>query len=171
MSKMTTGKVRLSYANLFEAKSVNNSDPKFSVSLIIPKKDKATIAKIEAAIKEAIEEGKSKKFGGVIPKKLKTPLRDGDEERDDEAYANSFFINANSNQRPIIVDEDKNEIIDKEEVYSGCYAKAIITFYPYDFNGTKGIGCGIQAVMKVADGDRLGGGGVSLDDFDDDDTL
>lgn len=172
MSKTVTGEVRLSYAHVWEAKaSAENAEPKYSVSLIIPKKDKKTIEKIEAAIKEALEEGKSKKFGGSIPKKRKIPLRDGDEEREDDAYAGSMFINCNSKERPLIIDSDKEEILDKNEVYSGCYAKVSLSFYPYDFNGTKGIGCGLRAIMKTRDGEPLGGSRASADEFDDEDEL
>jgi len=106
MSKLTKVVVpgRLSYTNLFEPKSINGSDPKYSVSLIIPKSDKQTISKIQKAIEEAKKEGLSK-FGGKMPANLKTPLRDGDIDRpDDPAYANSYFINTNSKDAPQIVD-------------------------------------------------------------------
>ena len=96
-TKVVTGVVRLSYANVWEPASINGSNPKYSVSLIIPKSDKQTLDAINAAVDAAIKEGVAK-FGGKIPNKaaLKLPLRDGDTERDDEAYKNSFFVNANS---------------------------------------------------------------------------
>lgn len=123
-TKVVTGQVRLSYANVWEPQSINGSEPKYSVSIIIPKSDKATIAKIQAAIDAAIQSGIGK-FGGKMPNKssLKLPLRDGDAERTDEAYQNAFFVNANSKAAPQIVDSDLNRIIDKAEVYSGCYAR------------------------------------------------
>ena len=138
-TRVITGEVRLSYANLFEAKSIQGSKPKYSVSLIIPKSDKATLAKIEAAIDAAIEAGTAK-FGGKRPNKaaLKLPLRDGDTERDDEAYANSMFVNANSTTPPQVVDESLAPILDRSQVYSGCYARASITFYAFNTNGNKG---------------------------------
>ena len=121
-TKVVTGLVRLSYANVWEPKAATEGAvPKYSVSLIIPKSDTETIAKINAAIDAAIEEGIGK-FGGKKPNKaaLKTPLRDGDIEReDDEAYANAYFINANSTTAPGIVDADRQPIIDRSEVYSG----------------------------------------------------
>ena len=44
-------------------------------------------------------------------KVLKTPLRDGNLERpDDPAYANSYFINANSATAPGIVDAERQPI-------------------------------------------------------------
>ena len=99
-TKVVTGMVRFSYANVWEPKSINGSDEKYSVSLIIPKTDKKTIAQIEAAVEAAKQEGKAK-FGGKIPANLKLPLRDGDIDRpEDEAYKNSYFVNANSKERP-----------------------------------------------------------------------
>ena len=95
---------RLSYAHLWEPDSINGSEPKYSVSCIIDKNDKETIAKIKKAIEIAKDEGKGK-WGGKIPANLKTPLRDGDIDRpEDEAYADSMFLNANSKQAPQIVD-------------------------------------------------------------------
>ena len=118
--KVVTGKVRFSYANVWEPKSVNGSDPKYSISLIIPKSDEKTIKKIKTAIEGAKKEGIAK-LGGKIPANLKTPLRDGDTDRpDDEAYANSYFVNANSFVKPGIVDRNVEPILDQTEFYSGC---------------------------------------------------
>ena len=164
-TRVVTGEVRLSYANLFEAKSIQGSKLKYSVSLIIPKSDKATLAKIEAAIDAAIEAGTAK-FGGKRPNKaaLKLPLRDGDTERDDEAYANSMFVNANSTTPPQVVDESLAPILDRSQVYSGCYGRASITFYAFNTNGNKGIACGLGNVQKLRDGEPLGGGHVSAEE-------
>ena len=170
-NKVITGKVRFSYANVFEPKSINGSDPKYSVSLIIPKEDKATIDKIKAAIEVAKKEGISK-LGGKIPANLKTPLRDGDIDRpDDPAYANSYFVNANSTIRPGIVDANLQPIIDSTEFYSGCYGRASIVFYAYNANGNKGIACGLQNLQKLEDGEPLGGRSRAEDDFGIDDIL
>lgn len=171
-TKVVTGKnTRFSYCNVFEPKSINGSKEKYSVSLIIPKDDTETINKIKAAIKAAYEEGESKLkgTGKSVPslKALKTPLRDGDLERpDDEAYANSYFVNANATQKPGVFDGLKNEITDEEEVYSGCYGRASISFYAYNAQGNKGIACGLNAIQKLKDGEPLGGRGNTKDDFD-----
>src|SRR5690242_5829927 len=123
-TKVITGKVRFSYLNVFKPASINGGDPKYSVALLIPKSDKETLAKIKNAIYAAYEQGKDQ-LKGVTLAKLKTPLRDGDEERpDDEAYAGHYFINANSNKRPQIVDKNLEEIIDQADLYSGCYGRA-----------------------------------------------
>ena len=126
-TKVVTGTVRLSYANVWEPKSINGGTEKYSVSLIIPKSDKKTIDAINAAVDAAIEEGIAK-FGGKKPNKaaIKLPLRDGDTERDDEAYADSYFINANSLTPPQIIDQSVNPIMNRSEIYSGVYARVSI---------------------------------------------
>lgn len=168
-TKVVTGIVRLSYANVWEATSINGGTPKYSVSLIIPKSDTKTIDAINAAVDAAIKEGASK-FGGKIPNKaaLKLPLRDGDTERDDEAYKNSFFVNANSTTAPQIVDRAVQPILDRAEVYSGCYARVSINFYAFNSNGNRGIACGLGNIQKVSDGDPLGGRSSAADDFSSD---
>lgn len=174
-TKIVTGIVRLSYANVWEAKSINGGTPKFSVSLIIPKSDTKTIAAINAAVDAAIEEGKGK-FGGKIPNKaaLKLPLRDGDTERDDEAYQDSYFVNANSTTAPQIVDRSVQPILERSEVYSGVYARVSLNFYAFNSNGNRGIACGLGNIQKVKDGEPLGGKTSASDDFtteEDDDFL
>lgn len=174
-TKVITGvNTRWSYANVWEAKSINGGAPKFSVSLIIPKSDTKTIEKIKAAIQAAYEEGESKLKGNgkTVPalSVLKTPLRDGDLERpDDEVYANSYFVNANSGTAPGIVDADRQPIIDHSEVYSGVYGRASINFYAFNSNGNKGIACGLNNLQKMRDGEPLGGKTRAEDDFADDD--
>ena len=165
-TKVVTGIVRLSYANVWEPASINGSKPKYSVSLIIPKGDTKTIADINAAIDAAIQEGAAK-FGGKIPNKaaLKLPLRDGDIECDDEAYKGSYFVNANSTTAPEVVDRSLQRILDRNEVYSGCYARVSINFYAFNSNGNRGIACGLGNIQKVRDGEPLGGKTSAADDF------
>lgn len=179
-TKVITGvNTRWSYVNAWEAKSINGGTPKYSVSLIIPKSDAKTIEKIKAAIQAAYEEGqgKLKGSGKTVPtlSVLKVPLRDGDEERpDDETYAGSYFVNANSATAPGVVDADRNPILDRSEVYSGVYGRASINFYAFNSNGNKGIACGLNNLQKIRDGEPLGGKSRAEDDFaseDDEDFL
>lgn len=170
MKVITGPNTRWSYANVWEPKSINGGAPKYSVSLIIPKSDKTTVDKINAAIKAAYEEGQSKLKGNgrSVPalSAIKTPLRDGDLERpDDEAYANSYFINANSPSAPGIVDVDRNTIIERSEVYSGVYGRVSISLYAFNSNGNKGIACGLNNLQKIRDGEPLGGKSRAEDDF------
>ncbi len=175
-TKVVTGiNTRLSYAHLFEPVSINGGAEKYSVSVLIPKDDKATIAKIEKAVDAAIEEGIAK-FGGKKPNKgaIKLPLRDGDIERDDEAYKGHYFVNANSLTAPQVVDTQLNPILDKSKVYSGCYGRVSLSFYAFNSNGNKGVACGLGNVQKIRDGEPLGGRTTAADDFgtlDDDDFL
>jgi len=165
-TKVVTGIVRLSYANVWEPASINGSNPKYSVPLIIPKSDTKTIAAINAAVDAAIKEGAAK-FGGKIPNKaaLKLPLRDGDVEREDEAYQGAYFVNANSTTAPQIVDRSVQPILDRNEVYSGCYARVSINFYAFNSNGNRGVACGLGNIQKVRDGEPLGGKTSAADDF------
>lgn len=179
-TKVITGKdTRWSYANVWEAKSINGGTPKFSVSLIIPKSDTVTVQKINTAIQAAYDEGQSKLKGNgkSVPalSAIKTPLRNGDTERpDDPAYANCYFLNANSSTAPGIVDADCNPIMTRSEVYSGVYGRASINFYAYNSSGNKGIAVGLNNLQKIRDGEPLGGKSSAVSDFStdsDDDFL
>lgn len=167
-TKVITGKVRLSYANVWKPVSIDGNDPKYSVSLLIPKTDKETLSKIKQAI-EAAKQAGTNLFGGKVPPNLKTPLRDGDEERpDDPVYKGHYFINASAKNKPGIVDMQRNPIENSDEVYSGCYARASINFYAFSAKGNKGIAAGLNNLQKVAEGDFLGGRSRAEDDFADD---
>lgn len=175
-TKVITGKnTRLSYFHGWEPTSINGGPERYSVSVLIPKEDKETVKAINDAIDAAIEEGIAK-FGGKKPNKaaIKLPLRDGDTEREDEAYAGHWFINANSKTVPQIVDKAVKPILDRDEVYSGCYARVSLNFYAFNSNGNKGIACGLGNIQKIRDGESLGGRSSATDDFsieEDDDFL
>ena len=146
MKVITGPDTRWSYANVWEPKSINGGAAKYSVSLIIPKSDTQTVAKIKAAIKN--------------------PLRDGDVERpDDPAYANAYFVNANSATAPGIVDADRNPVLTRSEVYSGVYGRASINFYAFNSNGNKGIACGLNNLQLIRAGEPLGGKASAESDF------
>ena len=170
-TKVVTGICTFSYLNCWEPKAApDGGKPKFSVSLIIPKSDTRTVEKIHAAIQAAYEEGQSKLkgTGKSVPSlsALRTPLRDGDVDRpDDEAYKGSWFINANSDSAPGIVDADRNPILTRSEMYSGVKGRASINLYAYNVNGNRGIACGLNNLQKIADGTPLGGKSRAEDDF------
>jgi hypothetical protein len=180
MTKVITGpKTRFSYLNVISPKSINGSSPKYSVSLIISKDDTKTLNAIKNAIQTAYKYGASKLKGNtkVVPslQTLKTPLRDGDLEKlGKPAYENCYFLNANSANKPGIVDANRQEIIDTNEIYSGIYGRASITFYAYNASGNRGIACGLNHLQKLSDGEPLGGKSSAEVDFanlDDDDFL
>ncbi|MBS5369957.1 MULTISPECIES: DUF2815 family protein [Bacillota] len=166
-TKVITGvNTRLSYFHGWEPASINGGEPKYSVSVLIPKTDKETVDAINNAIDAAIEEGITK-FGGKKPNRaaIKLPLRDGDIERDDDAYKGHYFINANSKTAPQIVDKAVKPILDRDEVYSGCYGRVSLSFYAFNSNGNKGVACGLGNIQKIKDGDSLGGRPTAVDDF------
>ena len=179
-TKVITGVCTFSYLNCWDPKpAADGGKPKYSVSLIIPKSDTKTVEKIKAAIKAAYEEGASKLKGNgksVPPMcSLRIPLRDGDVDRpDDENYKGSWFINANSDTAPGIVDADRQPILTRSEMYSGVKGRASINLYAYNVNGNRGIACGLNNLQKISDGTPLGGKSRAEDDFDtsdDDDFL
>ena len=165
-NKVVTNEVRLSYANIWEPKSINGGAAKYSCSIIIPKSDTETVEAINKAIEVALNEGTAK-FGGKIPPRgaLKMPLRDGDTERDDAAYRGCWFVNANSTTPPQVVNEDMSFITNHSEVYSGVYAKVSITFYAFNSNGNRGVACGLGNIQKIRDGEPLGGRTSAAADF------
>ena len=179
MKVITGPETRWSYVNAWEPKSINGGTPKYSVSLIIPKSDTQTVAKINAAIKAAYEEGagKLKGNGKTVPSMaaIKLPLRDGDVERpDDEAYAGCWFVNANSTSAPGIVDADRQPIFERSGVYSGVYGRASISFYAFNNSGNRGIACSLNNLQKIRDGEPLGVHSSAESDFatdEDDDFL
>lgn len=156
---------RASYAHIFEPQAINEGDePKYNVSLIIDKNDEKSINNINKAIENAKQNGKEK-FGGKIPANLSTPLRDGDTDReDDEAYQNAYFLNAKTKRKPQVLDMDGQRTDDPDEVYSGCYIRVTVNFYPYVVSGSKGIACGLGNIMKAKDGEPLAGGGAKAED-------
>lgn len=172
-SQVVTGKVRFSYVNIFRSRAFTEAgEPKYSICLLIPKTDTKTVNAIRKAIEDTKQKGIADKWGGKLPKNLHLPLRDGDEERADEApeYAGMYFINCVAKEKPAIVDENRNDIFDASEVYSGCWGRAGFNLYAYDSNGNRGIGAGLNTVQKLADDTPLGGARATADDdFSDDD--
>lgn len=177
-NKVVFGPCRLSYTHLFSKYSPDGdaANGKFMTNVLIPKGEKETVE----AIKKAIENGKKmaivSKWGGKEPKKLDLPLRDGDVDKEDDVYADHYYINAKCNTRPGIVGKDKAPIVDEDEIYSGVWAILSVTFYGYDVSGNRGIACGLNNVMKFKDDSRLGGRSSADSDFadveiDEDDDL
>lgn len=176
-TKVVTNTVRLSYAHIFEPQVSEDGAEKYSVSILIPKTDTETINKIKKAVNEAKEIGKTSKWGNKIPNNCKLPLRDGDEEREeDDAYRNHYFVTATSRTKPDIrIYKGKKadgkpmleETDDSTKVYSGCYARVSLNFYPFDAKGNKGVACGLNNLVKVMDGEALGGRSSADEDFAD----
>lgn len=158
---------RISFANIWSPKSINGSEPKYSVFCLIPKSDKKTLMEINTAIEAAKEVGATKKWGGKIPPNCKTPIHDGNIDRpDDPAYKDMIYFNANSKDAPQVVDRKKQEITDALLVYSGCYCRVSINFYPFVAGGNKGVAAGLGNIQFVKDGAQLAGRTSAASDFD-----
>ncbi len=187
-TRITTGKVRLTYAFIWEPrkpqddqrKPDNDNDQdgneKYSCCILIPKEDQRTLNKLQLALQYAVAAGEKKGYwqGSRLPSSFKSPLRDGDQEcaEKGEEYAGHWFLNASSSRKPHIVDLNRNDIFDQSEVYSGCYARVCLNLYPFNKKGSRGIGCGLEAIQKVADGEPLGGVQVDIDEaFGDDEDM
>ena len=158
---------RISFANIWEPKAINGGDEKYSVSCLIPKSDKKTLARIQKAVEAAKEDGKTRKWSGKIPPNLKLPLRDGDIDRpDDENYEDCYFLNASSKDAPQVVDRKVNPVLDPMMVYSGCYCNVSVNFYAFNANGNRGVAAGLGNIQFVKDGERLSGKASADADFD-----
>ena len=150
-------------------------EPRFSACLLIPKADKDTLAKINAGIAAAKQQGSDQWNGGGLD--LKLPLRDGDVEKPESpAFQGMYFMNASSKSRPGVVDRALNEIVDPGQIYSGCFCRASVNFYPYNQNGNAGVGCGLNHLQKLADGSLTSERAGAEEDFsvveeDDEDLL
>ncbi|MGN0384578.1 MAG: ssDNA-binding protein [Lachnospiraceae bacterium] len=158
---VTTGKVRASYVHIFTPRTPDNGgEPKYSVTLLIPKSDTATLNALYADIEKAKQDGAQKVFGGNIPPQCKIPIYDGDGYRPSgEAFGEEcrgcMVVTASAKQQPVIVGLDMQNILNPADVYSGCYIRASVNMFAYNSNGNKGIGCGLNAVQKIEDGEPL----------------
>lgn len=159
---ITTGKVRASYVSVFQPKvPQGGGEPKYSVTLLIPKNDVATINSIYAEIEKAKQEGAQRVFGGNVPPGCRIPLHDGDGVKPSsgepfgEECRGHLVMTASAKLQPSIVGLDMQNIINPADVYSGCYIRANISFFAYSTNGNKGIGCGLNAIQKIEDGEPL----------------
>lgn len=167
-TNVTTGEVRLSYAHLFKPyAAVPGQEEKYSVTVLVPKADTATKARIDAAIEAAKQKGIIGKWNGQCPPIVPTPVYDGDGVRPSDGMPFGaecrghwvFTASAKVDYPPEVVDAQGNPIINQSEIYSGVYAYVNVEFFPYLFGGAKkGIGCGLGPVMKRRDGEPLGGG-------------
>lgn len=171
---VVTGKVRISYEHLFKPyASPGNTEAKYSCTVLVPKSDVATKQRIDAAIRAATEAGVSKSWNGVRPPMVAVPVYDGDGTRPSdgmpfgEECRGHWVFTASSKQAPQVVDLGLNPIINQSDVYSGMYARVSVNFFPYNSNGKKGIGCGLNNVQKLEDGEPLGGRTNAADDFAD----
>jgi hypothetical protein len=169
---VTIGECRLSYVHVFEPFSnMPGQDPKFSLVALLPKTNTAGKAAIDVAIDAARQIGMESRWGGQAPAMLATTIHDGDGlKQNGEAYGEEckghwvINCNANTDHPPKVLDRTRQPMLDQTDMYSGCYGYVNVTFYPYLFSGKKGIGCGLNMLMKTRDGQPLGGSAPSVDE-------
>lgn len=174
--KLITGKCRLSFPNLFEPrKGDDDSDKKkYSALLLIPKTDTKTVAAIKKAQYLALADVVGAAKAGTpeapkFPPGWKNTFRDGDEEKDLEEtpeYTGMMFINVSANEAypPGIVDQNVAPIIDRKEIYPGCYVRAQINAFAFDAEKSKGVSFGLLHIQKLADGEPLSEGFTKAED-------
>ena len=165
------GEVRFGYAHVFEPRrNDHGGDAKYSVCLLIPKNATDILDMVKAAFEAAQEKGKTLMWGGKIPARLNSPLRDGDEEDKGPEYEGMYFLNCSSRTKPgvrVLENGKVVEALDTEDFYSGCWGAVTVNFFPYDSSGNKGVGVGLNNVIKTRDDDRLAGGATAERDFSD----
>lgn len=181
---LTTGIGTLSFPHVFASTASKNDkgETTYDIQIIIPKTQREDLREILRAIK-AVGEAK----WGAQWKKVRTPLRDGDAEKDEltedgttkgEKYPERlgcYFLNARSTRPVGVYDRQRNPINEPDAIYGGCKGKIAVTFYPYSNSGNHGIGAGLNGVQKIADGEAFGGGRPSVESMfdllDDDEDL
>lgn len=168
--KVLTGEVRLSYVNLVAPRAAQQgAEPRYSVTLLIPKTDVATKAAIDAAMEAAAKDAVAKTWGGVRPPYLKPVIHDGDGVRPSGVAfgpecKGHWVMTASTKTKPQVIDAYGNELT-PTDIYSGMYARVTIRFFGYSNSGNKGVGCGLGNVMKIRDGEPLSGGASAASDF------
>lgn len=168
---VTTGKVRFSYLHVWQPQAPQGGgEAKYSVTLLIPKSDVNTINAINAEMEQARQNGISTQWGGKLPPVVKVPIYDGDGVRPSgepfgEECKGCYVMTASCKNAPYVVDLNVQPIINQSEVYSGCYGRASINFFAYNQNGNKGIGCGLNGIQKIEDGETLSGGVSAAEAF------
>lgn len=174
-TSLRVGPVRFCYANVFSPrKNPDGTDGKYGVQILIPKSDKEAVAMVNAAFEAAKQAGVHTKWHGKMPASVKnktSPLRDGDDEfEDDDVYAGMWFLNCNSPTKPgvrVLENGDVSEALDSDDFYSGCWGAATINFFAYEASGNLGVAAGLNNVIKTKDDEKLSGGRTAEADFAD----
>ncbi len=174
-TKVLTGEVRLSYAHLsqpYANPTQPNSEPKYSVTLLIPKTDQATYQDIINSRNAAYENAVQNEWKGLRPQLKSLLIYDGDGVRNDgaafgEECKGHWVITASSKRKPQVVDiSNVNVELAPQDIYSGMYARVTLNFFSFNTGGNKGVGCGLGNIMKTRDGEPLAGGATAAQDFE-----
>lgn len=149
-----TGEAMASYCYLLEMREGLDGKMAYSTSLLF---DKDTGKESLDVLKQAADNALRAKFGNKIPSGLRLPWHDGDQKRpDDPAYENKIYLNVKNTREVPVVGPNMDTITDPSQVYSGCYLRAKLAAYAYDYRGTRGVAFGIRSAQKLRDGKALG---------------
>lgn len=172
MGKLVIKDVRFSYCSLTTPKvPLSGDDAKYQTTILLPKSNLEMKKAIDAALTEAMEEGIKSKWNGVRPPTLAVPIHDGDGPRpsDGMPYGDEckghWVFTASSTVKPQVVNKQILPIVNESDIYSGMYGNVSVNFFPYNKAGKKGIGVGLNNVMKTEEGDSLAGRSSALSDF------
>lgn len=165
--KAITPVARLCFPSLFEPRSFEGSEPKYSCVLVFPPasamspQDQAAMQGLKSAAKAAVAE----KWGDKPPKGVKSPFRACSEKEDVDGFNDGeVFITISSKDRPNVVDSNVQPILSAEDIYAGAKVRASVRAYAFDRNGNKGVSFGLDNIQKVGEGRRVGGGRRKAED-------
>ena len=179
--KVVTGKVRCSYVSVFAPRlNTNSNEMEYSMELMIPKSDTATVS----AVKKAMKASEAFKFPKGRPNpKLKEwydPLIDADDAMALDAEDNEvplttkrpetkgcYLLRVKNKEAVPIVDRNRQPVLDQSEFASGDYARASINAHPFDVGKNAGVTFFLNAIQVVGKGEPLGGGVNVETEFDD----
>lgn len=148
---VVTGKCRLNYAHVFAPRSGPNGGKEgYSVTLVFEPGTDITV------LRNAAHAAAREKWGDKMPKQLRSPFRAcADREGQDGFTTGGTFITARSENKPGLVDQAMQPVLSNDVLYSGCYVRASLRSFAYDFQGNKGVSFALLNLQKMSDGDRL----------------
>lgn len=168
MANIKTPAFRVSFPNLFQpGKGMARDDGsiapgKYGVTMLFPKD--ADLTELKAEVNRVLLE----KFGSKerFPKGMRSPFRDQGDKEFQGYEEGSVFLNCSSKNKPGVVDQRLQEIVDPAEIYAGCWARASVRAYYYDKAGNKGVAFGLQNIQKLKDDKPLDGRIRATEEFE-----
>jgi hypothetical protein len=169
---VTVGPVRMNWVEVFKPKLNTLKQPpveEYSVTIMFPKEDNEISIKAAQEVgqfKAVLQEYAHEKFGKVLPKGFKNPLKDGDADGEHESNNGYYYMRVSTSveRPPRVIDGARNPIGSGWK--SGDWGFVQMSVYAYDLPVAKGVSAGLSAVQFTRKGDSLGGESVDLDEFD-----
>ena len=170
-TKVITGRVRLAYVHLLTPFANDaQRDPKYSVTVLVPKSDAETYQRLCAARDAARIVGRDRSWGGKIPAVLADTIRDADDPSieypvdlgKNPDFAGHWVINMSAieSRKPGLTDAELSRTPDPALFYSGMHARITCRAYPYTVSGKRGTSFGLNAVQALPGGAPMGGADV-----------